>query len=295
MSVIETSNLRKTYKDFWHRPVAEALKGIDLRVEAGEVFALIGPNGSGKSTTLKLLLGLLRPTAGSVLILGGKPDSMDVKKRIGYLPELSHLHPFLTPRETLHYYGALFGLSGKEIDARTEQLLEMVDLLKAADRPVGGFSKGMARRVGLAQALINAPDLLILDEPTSGLDPEACRQMKDLVLALRPAGVTVVMTSHLLADVEDVCDRVMILAQGKCQAAGTVSELLRVPDKIQFEVDGLSTEAAAELRRMIEKQIGRTVQQSFPAMSLEAYFLDVVRTDAKREFHPAQFLLQQRK
>ena len=290
-NVIETRGLRKTFKDFWRRPVVEAVKGLDLSVRQGEVFGLLGPNGSGKSTTIKMLLGLLHPTAGEIRVLGAAPSDTRVKARIGYLPEVSHLHPFLTPRETLMYYASLFGMAHGVAKRRTAELLTMVDLTHAADRAVGRFSKGMARRVGLAQALVNAPELLILDEPTSGLDPIGCREVKDLVRLLSKTGVTVLMTSHLLADVEDVCDRVAILDQGVLRAEGRISDLLRKPDAVRFMIAGLSDEAAAALRCELEARAGCRVQQDFPAMSLEAFFLQVVAQDGRlRTFEIAPFL-----
>jgi ABC-2 type transport system ATP-binding protein len=294
--VIETRGLRKTFRDFWHRPRVEAVGGLDLQVQSGEVFGLLGPNGSGKSTTIKLLLGLLHPSAGEIAVLGRPPTDVQVKARIGYLPEVTHLHPFLTPRETLRYYGSLFGLEAATCRQRTEALLAMVDLQRAADRPVGEFSKGMARRVGLAQALVNNPDLLILDEPTSGLDPVACREVKDLVRLLARAGKTILMTSHLLADVEDVADRVVILHGGVLQAEGRVADLLRRADAVRFQVEGLSAETAAAIRRELEARTGAPVTLDHPAMDLETYFLQVVARAAQREtvithFRPADFLL----
>jgi ABC-2 type transport system ATP-binding protein len=289
--VIETLGLQKTFRDFWRRPTVEAVKGLDLSVRSGEVFGLLGPNGSGKSTTLKMLLGLLYPTAGEVRVLGASPRDTRAKARIGYLPEVSHLHPFLTPRETLLYYASLFGMRRAQARRRTEELLEMVDLTQAADRAVGRFSKGMARRVGLAQALVNAPELLVLDEPTSGLDPIGCREVKDLVRLLARSGVTVLMTSHLLADVEDVCDRVAILDRGVLQAEGNIGDLLRKPEAVRFQVEGLSDESASALRAEIEARVGRPVRQDCPAMSLEAYFLQVVALDGRRRaFEMAPFL-----
>lgn len=289
--VIETKGLRKTFKDFWRRPTVEAVKGVNLSIRPGEVFGLLGPNGSGKSTTIKMLLGLLHPTAGEIRVFGAPPADTRVKARIGYLPEVSHLHAFLTPRETLMYYASLFGMPRAMARQRTAELLAMVDLAAAADRSVGGFSKGMARRVGLAQALVNAPELLVLDEPTSGLDPIGCREVKDLVRLLARHGVTVLMTSHLLADVEDVCDRVMILDMGSVRAEGPISELLRKPDAVRFLIEGLSDQEAAALRREIEARVGRTVQQDYPAMSLESYFLQVVaREDRGAAFEMAPFL-----
>jgi len=175
---IAVEDLRKTYLDFWRRPAHEALKGVTFSVGRGDVFALLGPNGSGKSTTIKILLGLVRPTGGSARILGERPGATAARRRIGFLPETSTLHPFLTPRETLRYYAGLFGLDTATIRRRSAQLLEMVGLADAADREIGQFSKGMARRVGVAQALINNPDLVILDEPTSGLDPIGASAVK---------------------------------------------------------------------------------------------------------------------
>ena len=272
-------------------PRLEAVRGVDLSVRQGEVFGLLGPNGSGKSTTIKMLLGLLHPTAGQISVFGAQPSDTRVKARIGYLPEVSHLHPFLTPRETLMYYASLFGLTHAAARKRTEELLEMVDLGHAANRAVGRFSKGMARRVGLAQALVNAPELLVLDEPTSGLDPIGCREVKDLVHLLAKGGVTVLMTSHLLADVEDVCDRVAILDRGELRAEGRIGDLLRKPDAVRFLVEGLSDEAAVALRSEIEARVGRSVQQDCPSLSLEAFFLQVVASDGRlRTFEMAPFL-----
>ena len=223
--VIEIRGLRKTFRDFWLRPLAEAVCGIDLTVERGDVFGILGPNGSGKSTTIKLVLGLLAPSSGTVRLFGLPPRNRAARARLGYLPELSYLHPFLTARETLHYYAGLSGIGGKAAKERVAELLEQVGLTAAANRAVGGFSKGMARRVALASALIGKPELLVLDEPTSGLDPVSTKEVKTLVKALAKKGMTVLTTSHLLADSEDICDRVMILNRGKCAAEGKVSEL----------------------------------------------------------------------
>ena len=223
--VVSLKGVRKTFRDFWLRPTVNAVDGLDLSVRRGEVFGMLGPNGSGKSTTIKMILGLLDPTGGKIEMFGRPPRSLEARARLGYLPELSYLHPFLTARETLMYYGGLCGLSRHEVSARTDQLLAMVKLEDVASRPVGEFSKGMARRVALASALVGRPELLVLDEPTSGLDPVSTKEVKTLVKALAKNGMTILMTSHLLADAEDVCDRVMILNHGKSVAEGAVAEL----------------------------------------------------------------------
>ena len=224
-AVIELADVRKTFRDFWLRPTVDAVDGLSLVVRRGEVFGLLGPNGSGKSTTIKMILGLLAPSSGKVSLFGLAPRSIDARRRLGYLPELSYLHPFLTAKETLGYYAGLCGLARGEARDRARQLLEMVGLSEVASRPVGGFSKGMSRRLALAASLIGRPELLVLDEPTSGLDPISTKEVKTLVKALAKGGMTILTTSHLLADAEDICDRVMILNRGKSVAEGRVSEL----------------------------------------------------------------------
>lgn len=224
-AVVQLDGVAKTFRDFWLRPVVEAVKGLDLTVNRGEIFGLLGPNGSGKSTTIKMILGLLTPTRGKVSLFGLSPRSVAVRRKLGYLPELSYLHPFLTAKETLGYYAGLCGLSHAETKRRTAELLEMVGLEKAAVRRTGGFSKGMARRLALACALVGRPELLVLDEPTSGLDPVSTNEVKELVKTLARAGMTVLMTSHLLGDAQDVCDRFAILDQGVKVASGDIKSL----------------------------------------------------------------------
>ncbi|NBQ25365.1 MAG: ABC transporter ATP-binding protein, partial [Verrucomicrobia bacterium] len=224
-SVISVQGLTKVFKDFWGRPKAKAVNNVDFEVKRGEVFGLLGPNGSGKSTTIKMLLGLLYPTRGHIEVFGHSPRHVATKSRIGYLPEESYLYRYLNSQETLDFFGNLFNLNAVERRKRSDQLIEMVGLNNARNRQVGEFSKGMQRRIGLAQALINDPDLVILDEPTAGLDPIGCREIKDLIVALAKRGKTVILSSHLLSDVEDVCDRVVIYYGGRIQAKGTLQEL----------------------------------------------------------------------
>ena len=223
--IIKLTDVRKTFRDFWLRPTVAAVDGLSLTVHRGEVFGLLGPNGSGKSTTIKMILGLLDPSGGKVSLFGRSPRSIEARRRLGYLPELSYLHPFLTAKETLMYYAGLCGLDRRTAVSRTRELLAMVGLADVAKRPVGGFSKGMARRVALASSLIGKPELLVLDEPTSGLDPISTREVKLLVKALAKGGMTILTTSHLLGDAEDICDRVMILNHGRSVAEGRVAEL----------------------------------------------------------------------
>jgi len=259
----------------WGRDRVCAVDNLNLRVRYNEVFGLLGPNGSGKTTTIKMLLGLLHPTRGKAIVLGGDSSDPKISARIGFMPEESYLYRYLNARETLDFYGRLFGLPGEVRKTRTEALLEMVGLKAVANRPVGTYSKGMARRIGLAQALINDPDLLILDEPTTGLDPIGTRQIKDLILKLAERGKTILLCSHLLADVEDVCDRIAILYGGKIQAEGKVRELLQQTDKRQITTSLLSDEAIEQIRRIIEKERGEC-EVTTPMDKLETFFIKTV-------------------
>jgi ABC-2 type transport system ATP-binding protein len=276
--VVSVRGLTKVFKDFWNRPKARAVDDVDFEVRQGEVFGLLGPNGSGKSTTVKLILGLLYPTKGHIEVFGHSPRHVQTKSRIGYLPEESYLYRYLNSRETLDFFGNLFHLPKGERHSRTEQLLEMVGLGKVQTRVVGEFSKGMQRRIGLAQALINDPDLVILDEPTSGLDPIGCREVKDLILALARRGKTVILSSHLLADVEDVCDRVVIYYGGKIQAMGALKELLAKPDTLRITTPVLPRETLERVLEIIRRDAATdAVRVDNPTQNLESYFLDVVQ------------------
>ncbi|MBE7464068.1 MAG: ABC transporter ATP-binding protein [Planctomycetes bacterium] len=276
-ALVECRGLTKVFRDFWLRPRVKALNGLDLEIRAREVFGLLGPNGSGKSTTIKLILGLLHPTAGRISVFGRLPSDVRAKAKIGYLPEESYLYRFLNARETLEYYGRLFELERSERRRRIDMLLEMVGLEAVQHRPVGEYSKGMQRRIGLAQALINDPELLILDEPTTGLDPIGTRQIKDLILHLKARGKTVLLCSHLLADVEDVCDRVTVLYGGRVRAQGTVDELLAKRDAVIFETEGLKPEEVEPVRALIESAGHAKVRRvEAPRKKLEALFLELV-------------------
>jgi len=276
--------LTKIFKDFWGRPKARAVDNVDFEVRRGEVLGLLGPNGSGKSTTVKMLLGLLYPTKGHIEVFGHSPRHVATKSRIGYLPEESYLYRYLNSSETLDFFGNLFELPSEERAKRSEQLLQMVGLNQTRTRLVGEFSKGMQRRIGLAQALINDPDLVILDEPTAGLDPIGCREVKDLIVALARRGKTVILSSHLLADVEDVCDRVVIYYGGKVQAMGTLKELLATPDVIRITSPVLPRATLERVLETIRADVAADkVRIDNPTQNLESYFLGVVNKARQSE------------
>ncbi len=281
--VVQAVGLTKMFRDFWNRPKARAVNGIDFEIRPGEVVGLLGPNGSGKSTTVKMLLGLLYPTGGKVTVFGKSPRVVETKREIGYLPEESYLYKFLTAEETLDFFGSLFNISAADRKQRIDQLLDMVGLAHARYRKVGEFSKGMARRIGLAQAMINDPAFLILDEPTSGLDPLGCREVKDLILALKKRGKTVLITSHLLSDVEDICDRVIILYGGQIRAEGALDDLLAVSDKTRILTPQLPKEAMEKVLLILRENLdGDSFRIDHPRRTLEEFFLDVI-TQARRE------------
>ena len=281
--VVRAAGLTKVFRDFWGRPKARAVNDIDFEIHQGEVVGLLGPNGSGKSTTVKMILGLLYPTGGQISVLGRSPRAVETKREIGYLPEESYLYKYLTAEETLDFFGALFNLSKEERKRRIDQLLDMVGMAHARRRRVGEFSKGMARRIGLAQAMINDPEFLILDEPTSGLDPLGCREVKDLIMALKRRGKTVVVTSHLLSDIEDICDRVIILYGGKIRATGTLNELLTVKQETRIVTPELPPEAMKKMLEILRENFkDGEFSVDHPHRSLESYFLDVIE-QAKAE------------
>ena len=284
-SVIEIRNLKKVFRDFWGRPKVTAVNALSLDVYKGEVFGLLGPNGSGKTTTLKMLLGLLFPTSGDITVLGRPADDVEKNERIGYLPEESYLYRFLNAEETLDFYGRLFNMTRKQRKERANDLIKRVGLDGARRRQLKEYSKGMTRRIGLAQALINDPDLIMLDEPTSGLDPIGTREMKDLILDLKNQGKTVVMCSHLLADVQDVCDRIAILYAGELKVMGKVEDLLKSQGETQLRTSELSSEAIEEVKAVLAKHNAELRQVDHPTNSLEDLFLQTVQ---ESKAHPGR-------
>ena len=282
--VVRVKGLTKIFKDFWNRPKAKAVNDVSFDIRRGEVFGLLGPNGSGKSTTIKMLLGLLHPTSGLAQVFGRSPRDVRTKARIGYLPEESYLYKYLDSEETLDFFGNLFALGSAERRKRAEQLLDMVGLKRVHLRTVGEFSKGMQRRIGLAQALINDPDLVILDEPTSGMDPIGCREMKDLILNLAQRGKTVILSSHLLSDVEDVCDRAVSYYGGKVQAIGELGDLLAERDSVRITMPSLPEPALAKVLDQIKHDVAEDkIEIDNPTQNLESYFINVVNKARESE------------
>lgn len=283
--IIETRNLTKVYRDFWGRPKVQALKALDLQVYRGEIFGLLGPNGSGKTTTIKLLLGLLFPTEGDALIFNEPTTNVAKNERIGYLPEESYLYKFLNAEETLNFYGRLFKIPAAERKKRVGRLIDMVNLSGAKHRQLREYSKGMQRRIGLAQALINNPELILLDEPTSGLDPIGTAEIKELIRELRAQGKTIVLSGHLLADMQDICDRIAILHRGELKELGEVSQLLTVQDITQIRARNLPVEAQNEIEAVVKRYNADLISVDHPTTTLEELFLRIVR---ESEQHPGR-------
>jgi len=275
---VEARGLAKRYRGGFGRPPVAALDGLDLSVPRGAVAELLGPNGSGKSTTIRLLLGLHAPTAGTARVLGHPAGHREARRRTGYLPEDSDLYPFLSARETVETAGALQGMGRRERRAAAGALLERVGLAAEADRRVEGFSRGMKRRLGLAAALVHGPDLLVLDEPTAGLDPLGREGLLVLLGECRGRGATVLLSSHVLSDVERLCDRVAVLGAGRLAAEGTLAEVLERRGSYTLEVEG-SEAAAAAARAAAEAAGGRVASVQPTREPLERVFLRLLGRD----------------
>jgi ABC-2 type transport system ATP-binding protein len=286
-TIVETRKLTKVYRDFWGRQKKVALRALNMEVRKGEIFGLLGPNGSGKTTTIKLLLGLLFPTDGEGFVFGRPAADVRKNERVGYLPEESYLYRFLNAEETLDFYGRLFNLRPEVRNRRAAELIEKVGLKADRKRTLREYSKGMRQRIGLAQALINDPDLVILDEPTSGLDPLGARWMKDLIVDLRRAGKTVIMCSHRLEDVQDVCDRIAILSDGELQAYGEVKQLLQDVNRVEMRASDLqlTPELQRELEEVLRRHGGKLDAVGHPTTTLEDYFLHIVE---ESKAHPGR-------
>ncbi len=275
--VVRTESLSKTFRTGLRRRSVQAVIDLNLEVRKGEVFGLLGPNGSGKTTTTKLLLGLLFPTRGKAWVLGKPAGDVPTKQRIGFLPEESYLYRFLNAEETLEFYGELLGMSRPRRRSRAAELIDLVGLKAARKRPLKEYSKGMARRIGLAQALMNDPDFIVLDEPTSGLDPIGTREFKDFILQLKQRGKTLLLCSHLLADVQDVCDRIAIMHLGRLLLQGDVRSLLEIKDIVEMRFRNLSESARMRMREVAESADGKFLGVAHPSTTLEDLFLRTIR------------------
>jgi ABC-2 type transport system ATP-binding protein len=274
---IQTRQLSKVYPGFFKSQQVPALTDLNLRVDQGQIFGLLGPNGSGKTTTIKLLLGLINPTSGDALVMGQPAGDQETRRRIGYLPEESYLYRFLNARQTLDFYARLFNMNRAQRRRAVDYYLDFVGLDPSVrGRRIGTYSKGQTRRVALAQALLNNPDLIIMDEPTSGLDPVGMLEIKNMIMRLREAGKTVVLSSHQLADVEDVCDRLVILYRGRIELEGALRDLLEKKDVFQLSARNVSEALQAKLSEVAAEGGATEVQTGRARVRLEDLFKELV-------------------
>lgn len=272
---ISIRNLTKVYPIPFKRERVLAVRNLSLDVEPGQVYGLLGPNGSGKSTTMKIILGLVPPTSGTTEIFGRDSSMVDSREDVGFLPENPYFYKFLTGYETLLFYGKICGLGGRKLKQRAEELLHLVGLENARDRRLGGYSKGMLQRIGLAQALVQEPRLLVLDEPTAGVDPAGSRDIRDLILGFKARGITVMLCSHLLEQVQEICDRVGILNHGELVREGRLDELISIENQTDLILENTTPEMLEEIQAVVRKSNGRVVDMRKPRTTLERFFLDV--------------------
>ena len=280
---VAVTGLTKVFSVPFRKQKLIAVRDLNITVAAGEVYGLLGPNGSGKSTTLKIILGLISPTRGKTEIFGRDSRLVESREAVGFLPENPYFYKYLTGEETLRFYGKLCGLRGTKLKARMHELLELVGLTEARDRRLGGYSKGMLQRIGLAQALIQEPKLVVLDEPTAGVDPAGSREIRDLILALKHRGTTVLLSSHLLTQVQEICDRVGILANGVLVREGRVDELLAIENQMEIILENVSPKILGEITALLAKSETRLVEQRKPRATLERLFLESTQPLNRKE------------
>ena len=279
---VAVTGLTKVFPVPFRRQSVVAVRDLDLRVKPGEVYGLLGPNGSGKSTTLKIVLGLVSPTRGRTEIFGRSSRLVESREAVGFLPENPYFYKFLTGTETLRFFGQLCGLSGVSLKKRVDEMLELVGLTDARDRRLRGYSKGMLQRIGLAQALINEPRLVVLDEPTAGVDPAGSRQIRDLIVDLRRRGITILLSSHLLAQVQEVCDRVGILADGVLVREGRLEELTAIENQTELVLENASDKLVNEIEVLAANSGAKLVARRRSTTTLERLFLEATRNDEAR-------------
>jgi ABC-2 type transport system ATP-binding protein len=280
---VSVRGLTKVFPIPFRRRSVQAVRNLNLRVEPGEVYGLLGPNGSGKSTTLKIILGLVWPTAGQTEIFGCDSRRVASHEVVGFLPENAYFYKYLTGEETLLFFGRLSGLYGASLRRRIDDLLDLVHLTSARDRRLNTYSKGMLQRIGLAQALIHDPKLLILDEPTAGVDPVGSREIRDLILQLKSRGITVLLSSHLLAQAQEICDRVGILANGVLVREGPLDQLISVRNQTELVLENASAAVLDEIEKIATHSGASVVARRTPTTTLEDLFLEATRDQSESE------------
>jgi ABC-2 type transport system ATP-binding protein len=279
---VAVHGLTKIFPVPFHRQSIVAVKNLNLRIEPGEVYGLLGPNGSGKSTTLKIILGLVSPTRGRTEIFGRDSRLVESREAVGFLPENPYFYKYLTGQETLRFFGRLCGLRGGALKNRMNELLDLVGLSKARNRRLGTYSKGMLQRIGLAQALIHDPRLVVLDEPTAGVDPAGSRDIRDLILDLKRRGITVLLSSHLLAQAQEICDRIGILADGVLVREGHLQELIAIENQTELIITDASDELIQEIESIVNRSRAKLVDRRKSTTTLERLFLDATKNDGAR-------------
>jgi ABC-2 type transport system ATP-binding protein len=278
---VQIDNLTKVFPVPLRRQRVTAVRNLSFEVHPGEVYGLLGPNGSGKSTTLKILLGLVPPNHGRAMIFGQDSRDYHSRRDVGFLPENPYFYKFLTAAETLRFYGKVCGMGGTLLNKRIDELIHLVGLEDARDRRIGGFSKGMLQRIGLAQALIQDPRLVVLDEPTAGVDPAGSHQIRDLILDLKQRGKTVLLTSHLLEQVQEICDRVGIMARGEMIREGALGDLVSVKNQTEFVIENATPEIRSQIEHLLQNSPAKLLSTRQPQRSLESVFLELTATDNK--------------
>jgi ABC-2 type transport system ATP-binding protein len=280
---VRIENLTKIFPVPLRRQRVTAVRNISFEVRPGEVYGLLGPNGSGKSTTLKILLGLVTPNHGRAMIFGQDSRDYHSRRDVGFLPENPYFYKFLTAAETLRFYGKVCGMGGTILNKRVDELIHLVGLEDARDRRIGGFSKGMLQRIGLAQALIQDPRLVVLDEPTAGVDPAGSHQIRDLILDLKKRGKTVLLTSHLLEQVQEICDRVGIMARGEMIREGALADLVSVKNQTEFVIENATPEIRSQIEHLLQNSPAKLLSTRQPQRSLESVFLELTAPSADRK------------
>ena len=274
---VAVEGLTKIFPVPFHRKAIVAVRDLNLRVGPGEVYGLLGPNGSGKSTTLKIILGLVSPTHGRTKIFGRDSSLVESREAVGFLPENPYFYRFLTGEETLRFFGKLCRMNGSRLNDRVRELLELVGLTNARDQRLSTYSKGMLQRIGLAQALVNEPKLVVLDEPTAGVDPAGSRAIRNIIVDLRQRGITVLLSSHLLTQVQEICDRVGILARGVLVREGHLEELIAIENRTELVLENASDALMKEIEKLAANSNAKLVERRRSTTTLERLFLDATK------------------